>query len=78
MRELVEFVARALVTEPDEVRVMEHAPGQLELSVAPGDLGKIIGRRGRTARALRVLVRVRAGHDRPAELEIAGAPADED
>ncbi|HVR42673.1 MAG TPA: KH domain-containing protein [Thermoanaerobaculia bacterium] len=59
MRELVEFLARSLVEEPDQVRVTEvrrdHAT-VLELRVSPADLGKVIGRQGRTARAIRNLV----------------------
>lgn len=62
MRDLVEYVARALADEPDEVRV-EERPGTtttLVLSVAPGDLGRMIGRQGRTAKAIRTLVAARA------------------
>ncbi|OGP58702.1 MAG: RNA-binding protein [Deltaproteobacteria bacterium RBG_13_61_14] len=56
---LVEFVARNLVDHPDQVRVIEIEGEQntiLELRVAPEDLGKVIGRQGRTARALRVVL----------------------
>lgn len=59
MKELVEFVARSLVDHPDEVEVSEVPRGDstlLELRVAPGDLGKVIGRQGRTARAIRTLM----------------------
>ncbi len=59
MRDLVVQLARGLVREPDHVRVHEHAEhGRtvLELSVAPGDRGRVIGREGRTAEALRTLV----------------------
>jgi len=59
MRDLVEFVAKALASEPDEVRVEERAEGAtttLVLSVAEVDLGRMIGRQGRTAKALRTLV----------------------
>jgi len=59
VRELVALFARGLVREPDRVRVREHASGErtvLELSVAPGDRGRVIGREGRTASALRTLV----------------------
>ena len=59
MRELVEFLARSLVEDPDQVRITEvqrdHAT-VLELRVAPGDLGKVIGRQGRTARAIRTFL----------------------
>jgi uncharacterized protein len=56
---LVEFVARHLVEHPDQVRVLEIEGEQniiLELRVAPEDLGQVIGRQGRTARALRVVL----------------------
>ncbi len=62
MRELIEFVARSLVEQPDQVKVeVREGPTTVyELSVAPGDLGKVIGRQGRTAKALRTLVAARA------------------
>lgn len=59
MKELVELVARALVDHPDEVKVKEIEGAQstlLELRVGDGDLGKVIGRQGRTARALRTIL----------------------
>jgi uncharacterized protein len=59
MRELVEDIAKALVDIPDEVSVREVQGEQvtvLELRVAPSDLGKVIGRQGRTARAIRTLL----------------------
>jgi predicted RNA-binding protein YlqC (UPF0109 family) len=59
MKELVELIAKALVNEPGAVVVNEHADGNglvLELRVAPGDLGKVIGRQGRTARSMRTVV----------------------
>jgi uncharacterized protein len=58
-RDVVEVVARALADRPDAVRVVEREHrGQtlVELSMAPGDLGRVIGRQGRTAAALRSLV----------------------
>lgn len=58
-RDVVEVVARALADNPDAVRVTEReARGQtfVELSMAPGDLGRVIGRQGRTAAAIRTLV----------------------
>ena len=58
--ELVEYLARRLVDEPDEVRVEElERDGDLviELYVAKDDVGKVIGRQGRIARALRTVVR---------------------
>lgn len=65
MRELVEYVATALVDEPDAVHVEERQGGTTvyELSVAPADIGKVIGRQGRTAKALRTLLAARAEID---------------
>ena len=60
MRELLDYLARRLVDEPDAVRVEEvEEDGSLllRLHVAPDDVGKVIGRQGRIARALRTLVR---------------------
>jgi hypothetical protein len=59
MKELVEFIAQSLVDHPDQVSVEEIEGDQtsvLELKVAKDDLGKIIGKQGRTARALRTLL----------------------
>lgn len=59
MRELIEFLAQSLVDNADEVRVHSHERDQqtvLELEVAPADLGKVIGRQGRTARAIRTVL----------------------
>lgn len=60
MKELLEFLARELVDEPDQVEVTETQDDRgllLSLRVAPDDMGKVIGRGGRTARALRAIVR---------------------
>ena len=57
MKQLIEDIAKALVDIPDEVSVSEVSGEQvtvLELKVAPGDLGKVIGKQGRTARALMI------------------------
>ena len=59
MKPLVEFVAKSLVDTPDQVNVHQFDRGDatvLELEVAQPDLGKIIGRQGRTARAIRTLL----------------------
>ncbi len=60
MRELIEFVAKSLVDHPDEVKTRTYERGDhgtvIELEVAPADLGKVIGRQGRTARAIRTLL----------------------
>jgi predicted RNA-binding protein YlqC (UPF0109 family) len=63
MKELVEYVARGLVEQPDDVRVTEIHQGNMiiyELEVAPDDMGKIIGRQGRVINALRSLVKAAA------------------
>ncbi len=64
MRELLEDLARALVTDPDAVEVEEFEEDDgtvvLELSVGEDDYGKIIGRGGRTANALRTVIKAAA------------------
>ena len=75
MKELIEYIAKSLATKPDEVKVTEvpDEDGQilLKLEVAEEDKGKIIGRQGRVAQAMRVLLRVRAvKEDVRASLEI--------
>ncbi|MSO29594.1 MAG: KH domain-containing protein [Acidobacteria bacterium] len=74
MRAVVEVVARALVDNPGSVRVTEterRGMTVLELSTAPGDMGKIIGRQGRTAAALRMMVALTAEkHGKRAQLDI--------
>jgi len=59
MKELIEQIAKALVDSPDEVSVRAIEGQQvtvLELRVAPGDLGKVIGKQGRTARSIRTIL----------------------
>ena len=59
MRELVELVARALVDDPEGVEVREISGERetvIKLSVAPADLGKVIGRQGRTANSIRTIL----------------------
>jgi hypothetical protein len=59
VRTLIEQIAKALVDEPDQVVVEQVEDGPvsvLELQVAPGDMGKVIGKQGRTVRAMRALV----------------------
>ena len=60
MKELVEVIAKALVDNPDEVTVEEKTEGKnikLELHVAPSDMGKVIGKQGRIAKAIRCVVK---------------------
>ncbi len=63
MRELVEQIARALVDDSDSVNVTEVQSENvtvIELRVAQGDLGKVIGKQGRTARAIRTILNANA------------------
>ena len=66
MKELVEVIAKALVDNPDEVSVNEKKEGRttvLELHVADGDMGKVIGKQGRIARASRSVVKAAAAKE---------------
>ena len=59
MKELIKYIAQALVDHPEEVSVAEVEGNQtsvLELKVAKEDLGKVIGKQGRTARAMRTIL----------------------
>ena len=60
MLQLVEFMAKSLVEDPDSVVVQESQEGDLtviELSVAPEDMGKVIGKQGRIAKAMRTVIK---------------------
>jgi uncharacterized protein len=74
MKELVNVIAKALVDRPDEVRVDSKVGAPvtvIELRVNPDDLGKIIGRQGRTAKSIRTLLAaVGAKHHKRFTLEI--------
>lgn len=66
MRELVELIAKALVDHPDEVVVTEKKEGRnirIQLHVAPSDMGKVIGKQGRIAKAIRSVVKAAASRD---------------
>lgn len=66
MKELVEVIAKALVDNPDEVAVTESVKdGEivLELTVAPSDMGKVIGKQGRIAKAIRSVVKAAASKE---------------
>ncbi|MDP8956051.1 MAG: KH domain-containing protein [Actinomycetota bacterium] len=75
VKEVLEYIAKNLVDDPDAVRVTEVENGDtisLKLAVASDDVGKVIGRRGRTARAIRDMVRaagVKAGVNVSVEIE---------
>lgn len=63
MKELVEVITKALVDEPDQVVVTEKAEGKttiIEIHVAEGDMGKVIGKQGRIAKAIRSVVKAAA------------------
>ena len=74
MKELVEVIAKALVDNPDEVVVTESMKGEdtlIELKVAPADMGKVIGKQGRIAKAIRSIVKAAASkEDRKVIVEI--------
>lgn len=66
MKDLIEFIATSLVDDPTQVKVtQEHAGSQtiLKLQVAKEDMGRIIGKSGRVANAMRVLLRVAAAQE---------------
>ena len=59
LKELIEYIAKALVDNPDQVRVSEiegEKTSVIELNVSKEDLGKVIGKQGRTARAMRTIL----------------------
>jgi len=63
MKELIEYIARSLVDNPDEVQVREMGGGtklRIELSVAKDDMGRVIGKGGKVANSIRTLLRVAA------------------
>lgn len=66
MKELVEVIAKALVENPDEVVVTQKEDGKnitVELHVAPSDMGKVIGKQGRIAKAIRSVVKAASSKD---------------
>ena len=71
MKELVEYIAKTLVNNPDAVSVTEinrRSVVILELRVAPEDMGRVIGKDGRVANAIRSLLRVAGGNDEDQDL----------
>lgn len=74
MKELIEFISSSLVDDPTQVQVTQYRRGSqvnIELRVAKEDMGRVIGRGGRVASAMRSLLRVAAGQqDKRASLEI--------
>ena len=66
MKELVEVIAKSLVDNPEEVTVTERQTGKttvVELKVAPSDMGKVIGKQGRIAKAIRAVVKAAASKE---------------
>ena len=66
MKDLVEVIAKNLVDHPDEVVVTEKVEGKnivVELHVAPSDMGKVIGKQGRIAKAIRAVVKAASSRD---------------
>ena len=66
MRELVEYIVKSIVAEPDKVNITEESSDAgvlIKLEVAPEDKGRVIGRQGRVAEAMRTLLRVKAAKD---------------
>ena len=66
MKELVEVIAKALVDHPDEVLVTQKEEGKhitIELHVAASDMGKVIGKQGRIAKAIRSVVKAASSRD---------------
>ncbi|MBT3322749.1 MAG: KH domain-containing protein [Anaerolineae bacterium] len=74
MKELIEYISRSLVDEPEDVSVEEYESGrhvEIELSVAQKDMGRVIGKRGKVANAMRALLRVAAEREgKKASLDI--------
>ena len=74
MKDLLEYIVKAIVAEPDEVKITEENSDEgllFILEVAPDDKGRVIGRQGRVAQALRTLLRVKAAkEDTRVRLEI--------
>lgn len=63
MQDLIEYIARSLVEHPDQVRISSRRSGSnlyVEVTAAPGDVGRLIGRKGRTAQAIRSVAKVAA------------------
>ncbi|MEE8636832.1 MAG: RNA-binding protein [Chloroflexi bacterium] len=66
MKDLVEYIIKAIVAEPDAVNITEETSDEgllIKLEVAPDDKGRVIGRQGRVAQAIRTLLRVKAARE---------------
>ena len=66
MRELIDYIAKSLVDDPNQVNVIQERAGsniRLELHVAKEDMGRVIGKNGRVANAMRILLRVASARE---------------
>lgn len=66
MKELIEYIARSLVDDPEEVQIRQERMGgkvRIELKVAKEDMGRVIGKSGRVANSMRVLLRVASARE---------------
>jgi predicted RNA-binding protein YlqC (UPF0109 family) len=66
MRELIDYIAKSLVDDPNQVNVIQERAGsniRLELHVAKEDMGRVIGKSGRVANAMRILLRVASARE---------------
>jgi uncharacterized protein len=66
MKDLVQYIVKAIVAEPDAVKITEENSDEgllIKLEVAPDDKGRVIGRQGRVAQAIRTLLRVKAAKE---------------
>jgi hypothetical protein len=70
VKDLLDYIAKGLVDHPDEVEISERSGGVWELRVAEIDRGKVIGRKGRTAHAIRTLMVAAADGGETPSLEI--------
>lgn len=66
MKDLVEYIVKSIVAEPEKVTITEEDSEEgllIKLEVAPDDKGRVIGRQGRVAQAMRTILRVKAAKD---------------
>jgi len=77
MQSLVEFIAKTFAESPEEVEVTESDDRRIELVVADEDLGRIIGRRGKTAKAMRTVLAAACADGAACELDISSRGEEE-
>ena len=80
MKDLVEYLAKSLVEHPDQVLVTQREDESaiiIELKVLSEDMGKVIGKQGRIAKAIRTLVKASAGQDERKKIAVDIMPCDE-